>query len=265
MPNPRATIYRNLAVTLEAGLPIRRALDTAASGAPRRFRGIFADMVSFVAAGNTLAAAMARHRRVFGPLDILIVETGEYGGNLPGAFAQLAHWYDMSARMARITLYEYFPNKEEIAWAIFQALIEKWYTNLDDFLALGGTGFQQIEHFLMQVLESGEQHPEHFRFIVEFNTLYALQEDAARLLELFPGGSDHPLTRIIREGIRDGSLRPDLDPGLTASAVGNLIAGMSSRFALLGNQITQEYGYPWKRIYLEIIHTFLRGIQSTVS
>ena len=102
MANPRATVYRNLAVTLEAGLPILRVLDIAASGAPRRFRKVFTDMVDCVAAGNSIAEAMARHRQTFSPLDILIVQAGEQGGNLPGAFAQLAHWYELCARLSRI-------------------------------------------------------------------------------------------------------------------------------------------------------------------
>ena len=102
MANPRATVYRNLAVTLEAGLPIRRALDSAASGANRTYRRVFTDIEHFVAAGNTISQAMARHRRTFAPLDILIVQAGEHGGNLPGAFAQLARWYELCDRIRRI-------------------------------------------------------------------------------------------------------------------------------------------------------------------
>lgn len=169
-----------------------------------------------------------------------------------------------SARMARITLYEYFPNKEEIAWAIFQKLLEETLA-AEQFMTQEGSGFQRIEYFMLNLMQAQESNLEHARFMVEFNSLYAREENAARLIQIFNGGSVNLLNHAVREGISDGSIRSDLDPDLTAAAIGNLISAVSARFSLLGDHIGEEYGLPWMSICLEIIRTFLRGIRSSAT
>lgn len=168
-------------------------------------------------------------------------------------------------RMTRATLYEYFPNKQEMAWAIFQKIMEDIYvTHAADLSQPQGNGFQRIENFMQMLVGLLETHPEHLRFIVEFNTLYAREGNPARVRQCWAGGYDM-LTQMIRMGMSDGSLRPDLNPDLLAVALLNLLAGMNSRFALLGELIREEYGQPVKDIYQEICRAFLRGIQSSVS
>jgi AcrR family transcriptional regulator len=169
------------------------------------------------------------------------------------------------ARMTRATLYEYFPNKQEAAWAIFQKIMEVIYvTHATDLSGPQGNGFQRIENFMQMLVNLLETHPEHLRFIVEFNTLYAREGNPARVRQGWAGGHDL-LVQIIREGMEDGSLRPDLNPDLLTAALLNLVAGMNSRFALLGELVHEEYGQSVKDIYQEICRAFLRGIQSTSS
>jgi hypothetical protein len=67
---------------------------------------------------------------------------------------------------------------------------------------------------------------------------------------------------VIRQGIADGSIRADADPHLLTAAMMNLINAVNSRFALLGELISEEYGQPAHSIYQEICRTFLRGIQA---
>jgi hypothetical protein len=115
---------------------------------------------------------------------------------------------------------------------------------------------------MLQMVNALGAHPQHSRFIVEFNTLYAREGNASRMVGIINEEGVRMLTRIVQDGIADGSIRPDLDPELTAAAIGNLISAVSARFSLLGDHIGEEYGLPWMRICLEIIRTFLHGIQS---
>jgi hypothetical protein len=106
------------------------------------------------------------------------------------------------------------------------------------------------------------------RFIVEFNSLYTREASADRMRQATGrsgSGSENPVASLIRQGIEDGSIRADLDPALIASAVWNLLSGMNSRFALLGERISEEYGQPVMAIYQEICRAFLRGIQTNSS
>ena len=56
------------------------------------------------------------------------------------------------------------------------------------------------------------------RFLAQFDAMYARDWPAERLLtleaQINPEGFEH-FSRLIREGIADGSLRADLDPDLT--------------------------------------------------
>lgn len=167
-----------------------------------------------------------------------------------------------AARISRVTLYEYFPNKEEVTWAIFQKLVQE---PVDWEQAQAGTGYQRIEQAMMERISMLEKYPEHLRFIVEFNTLYAREGNPARVRQIVEqgasGGYDH-FAQLIREGIADGSVRADLDPDLLSAALMNMLNALNSRFALLGGLIAEEYGHPVSEMYQEICRAFLRGIQN---
>ncbi len=174
-----------------------------------------------------------------------------------------------AARISRMTLYEYYPNKQEVAWAIFQKLLKDMQTDpADQSLQSEGNGFQRVEHAMLALVHVLEQHPEHLRFIVEFNALYAREGNPARVRQIvehaWPGGYNL-FAQMIQQGILDGSLRPELDPNLLSAAILNLLNAMNSRFALLGDLIREEYGQPVMAMYREICRAFLRGIQSTPS
>lgn len=169
-----------------------------------------------------------------------------------------------AARLARKTLYQYFSNKQEIAFAIFQKMVDGQWVKFDPNQIPQGSGFQRLEHFLMGIVDLLETAPEHIRFMVEFNTLYAREGDPARVRGMYAQGANY-LTPIIQQGILDGSIRPDMEPDFIAAALLNLVAGMNSRFALLGSQISQEYGQPVKDLYQGICRIFLRGIQNIPS
>ena len=170
------------------------------------------------------------------------------------------------ARLTRVTLYEYFPDKKEIAWAIFQKVIEEFHSLMDEKIALtSGSGYAKIERYLNGGIEALESQPEHLRFIALFNFLYAREGGPMRMRNILDqaagSGALGSVDDWIREGIADGSLRSDLDVGLVSAAIRNLIAGLTSRFALLGTNVEQEFGYPVNLIFREIYIIFLRGIR----
>jgi AcrR family transcriptional regulator len=171
-----------------------------------------------------------------------------------------------AARMTRNTVYEYFPNKQELAWVILVKIFEQGRVGTGEQPA--GTGFQRLEYFMLGMVGRLETQSEHMRFIVEFNSLYAREASADRMRQATgrtASGADNPVARLICQGIADGSIRPDLDPDLLSAAIWNLLSGMNSRFAQLGDRISEEYAQPVTAIYQEICRVFLRGIQSTLN
>lgn len=170
------------------------------------------------------------------------------------------------ARITRKTMYMYFTDKHDLAWAVFEKFLEDLkdeVTGSDNII--GGNGFQRLEVFVMKAINQLEAHPDHFRFLGEFNSLYAREYNPTvvrQLIEQHWEEAYNIVTRLVREGIADGSLRSDLDANRTSAALLNMINGVSTRFALLGDQITQEYGMPVMDIYREICRVFLCGIQT---
>ncbi|MFQ6049002.1 MAG: type II secretion system F family protein [Phycisphaerae bacterium] len=100
----RSQIYHNLSVMLAAGVPLTRALRTAAAGTagplPKALRKVADD----VSAGQSLEVALANQPRVFAPLDSAIVAVGAESGRLPEAFRSLSQWYSFGARIRRMLL-----------------------------------------------------------------------------------------------------------------------------------------------------------------
>ena len=173
----------------------------------------------------------------------------------------------ISARLTRVTLYQYFPDKKEIAWAVFKKVIDELTAVMDSEIAqTNGSGYAKIERVLLTAIESLETQTDSLRFIALFNFLYAREGSPVRMRGILEQaaltGKNGSTADWIREGIADKSLRQDLDAGLTAAAIANLLAGMTSRFALLGTNVEQEYGYKNTTLFREICENFLRGIRA---
>jgi hypothetical protein len=104
------------------------------------------------------------------------------------------------------------------------------------------------------------------RFMAQFDAMYARDWPAERLTTLEAQlGLDgfQYFGTLVREGIADGSLRPDLDPDLTMHAVMNAVIGAQRRLASLGSRVEVEYGQPIDRLFRETIRVILLGLRAT--
>ncbi len=99
-----ARVYHDLAVMLEAGLPILRALDTVRRGTVWRMAAALGIIREDVARGDTLAEAMGAHPRVFAEFDRRAIGAAETSGRLDECLRILAEWYEFQDRMARRSL-----------------------------------------------------------------------------------------------------------------------------------------------------------------
>ncbi|NSW53340.1 MAG: TetR/AcrR family transcriptional regulator [Anaerolineae bacterium] len=168
-----------------------------------------------------------------------------------------------AAGITRKTLYAYFANRQELAWAILQDIFEQ--SRAGDEVPASGTALDQLEQHMLRIIHHAQTHPEHARFIVEFDSLYAREVNADRMRQVTgrAQSAETGFSRLVRQGIADGSLDPGLDPELASAVIWNLLSGMNSRFALLGELIPLEYDRPVPDIYHEICRCFLRGLQNT--
>lgn len=100
---------RALATLLGAGLPLARALATAALVAGPDVRAALLDVRGRVERGDSLTAALGRHPALFSALYRGVVLTGERSGELPAAMARLAAQLErdetLRARLLSASLY----------------------------------------------------------------------------------------------------------------------------------------------------------------
>ena len=164
------------------------------------------------------------------------------------------------------TLYEYFSNKDEIVWTLVEELMRQSSTRiLEAAEEATGPALAKITALLEAFGNELVNHPQRVRFMAQFDAMYARDWSAERLLaledRLFPGRFE-PLSNLIRDGIADGSLRPDLNPDLSMHSVLNAVVGAQRRLASLGNRVEQEYGQPIEVLFRETVRILLLGLRA---
>lgn len=82
-------LLRNLGVMLKAGVPLVRALSIYEGDTPKRTRRVVSHLRQSVEAGHSLAEAMETAPRLFPPLAVNLVRTGELSGTLQESLATI--------------------------------------------------------------------------------------------------------------------------------------------------------------------------------
>jgi len=163
------------------------------------------------------------------------------------------------------TLYEYFSNKDDVVWAIVADVFTDGAERAKQGIDAADTALAKITALLEFMADGLTNSPSKIRFMAQFDAMYARQWSPERLLSLEaqvnPGGLEY-FSTLIRDGIADGSLRPDLDPDLTMHAVINAVIGAQRRLASLGNRVELEYGHPIDRLFRETIRIILLGLRA---
>lgn len=164
------------------------------------------------------------------------------------------------------TLYEYFSNKDDIVWAIVEEAIADAANRAQQAMDGARTALGKISALFEFMADGLTNHAPKIRFMAQFDAMYALEWSPDRLLsleaQLSPGGFEY-FSTLVRDGIADGSLRPDLDPDLTMHAVINAVIGAQRRLASLGRRVELEYGQPVDRLFRETLRVILLGLRAT--
>jgi type IV pilus assembly protein PilC len=109
-----AAFSRSMARMMEAGVEIRKSLQTSSRQSPDgRLPGVVANVVQSVASGKTLAEAMEKEGEHFPPLFRDLVSVGEQTGSVPEVFSALAKYYDSRVKQVR-------DFRAAIAWPVIQ-------------------------------------------------------------------------------------------------------------------------------------------------
>lgn len=170
-----------------------------------------------------------------------------------------------AARLTKATLYRYFSSKEEMAQEIFKVVTRGWgERNQREVWAPPGSGYDYIERFVTAHFNYLFHNRREARFVAEFNYKYAQAWPAELMSQLLAetlGEERQRLLDCIRQGQKDGSLRPDIDAEVLLATIFNFNSGMLSRMGEMGDKLEGEYGLSLEAIFSQVSRIFLDGLR----
>lgn len=172
-----------------------------------------------------------------------------------------------AAGLTRSTIYQYFSNKDDLVWAIYQDILERETEGLlQEMQDSSGTAYDKLAIYLTHLGNKLVDDPDEVRFYAQFDSLYARDSSADRMLALqaqsIPVSLRTFLSSLVQEGIADGSLRPDLNPEVTLPAFFNAAEAARRRLASMPGHIKAVYGQTPDRLFHETARILLQGIKA---
>lgn len=131
--------------------------------------------------------------------------------------------------LSKGTIYLYFKSKEELYCAIIQRAMDIMKSLFKKATSIKGNGLTRIHAVGMAVYDFYKKYPHYFEalFHRELNNAI-LGKENTRLEDLMMQGEEmfDMTVKVIRDGITDGSIRPDVDPYKTALALDGIFSGL---------------------------------------
>jgi len=113
-----ACFFRQLAVMLQAGVPLRRAFATLQKTSRGRLRRIVTRMAARLDQGEPLLNAMAGQGGAFPPLALNLIRAAEATGSLDPISASLASFYEETRQLVRQIIGNLMPSAIQYALAV---------------------------------------------------------------------------------------------------------------------------------------------------
>lgn len=170
----------------------------------------------------------------------------------------------LAAQVTRATLYKYFPNKQEIAWAVFENYCELMTAMVpDEFIRHTADGLTRVSKILEAWCDFFHKYPQRALYFAQFDALYAKDGSTERMnhfkYRLHHG--DEPIVLALRAGIADGSVRNDIDPQLMGVTLMAIVAGIERRLAVALPTFEKEFGYTAHVVYATTCNVILHGLR----
>jgi len=168
-----------------------------------------------------------------------------------------------TANITRATIYRYFANRIEIVWALLQSYGASIVNSMPaDVMNPKLSGAVRLQYVFQGFMAHFFRYPEQSLFAIQFDQLYAGHKDIEKMnqFKIALVQTEFPLSRLIEAGVRDGSLRANLDPIVTSTTILAIIWGISRHFAQLSTTFEYENNFTIREIYQEVCDVMLQGL-----
>jgi len=183
----------------------------------------------------------------------LFFEKGYHGTDM-GQIAQIVG-------IDKRTIYRYFDSKEALAFVIWRRVIAEIVNFASS--SRGGTAFEKLENLLYDYMDAALKNSKIIRFIGEFDHVFSGEyphiEEADEFVRYITE-SPNKILEYVNEGIKEGSIKNDIDAGLAAHTISSIMIAMSQRIIIRGEHLKQEQGYSYEMLK-ETVRLMLSGIK----
>jgi len=160
------------------------------------------------------------------------------------------------------TIYRYFSSKEALAFAIWQKVLGY----IMDFgaNAKGQTGYDRLENMLYMYMREVESKQNIIKFLGEFDNVFSGEyphiEEAEQFVSYITT-RENGISKLLKEGVMDKSIRDDMDVDLTASTISNIMLAISQRIVIRGEHLQIEQGFSYEML-THSVKLMLEGIKA---
>ncbi|WP_181833265.1 TetR/AcrR family transcriptional regulator [Bacillus taeanensis] len=169
-----------------------------------------------------------------------------------------------NASISRVTLYKYFKSVHEIVFEIQMKVFREMNQYLLQSMAKGENGIYRLKLLFEAMLVFFDKKPNYLRFMSLFDHYYRNTYPTSELEEKYKVFLKDEVTcfYVIREGVKDGSLRSDIDEDLVISMVGNTLVGMGQRMAVRGHLIGREQDVNPKDVLQQVFNVLYEFLKA---
>jgi AcrR family transcriptional regulator len=170
--------------------------------------------------------------------------------------------------MSRTSLYRYYRDKLELAIVIVERMMARIFEDLDgkreDSTSGALPALALIESSIRRRWLSPRFRKE-YAFMAEFDAAYSGRgippEFRQRLRKALPAYCDMELLKNIREGVKNGSVRGDIDPHLAMVTILNSVRGLQQRLLLRGKALIEVKRAELERMQEEHLRYLMAGLK----
>lgn len=150
------------------------------------------------------------------------------------------------SNLTPMSVYRYFGNKQSIAVAAANHLLHEYLQEHQDrcnqAASSNESGYDEFARIVRAYIDTYEAHPEYIRFLQEM-TAFTLREPISEQINYMHFGMqdsplDKPAYNALERGIKDGSVRSEIDLQRVGQTLTNLLTG-GVNYRILIDESTQ--------------------------
>lgn len=201
---------------------------------------------------------------------LLIIDKARYIFLQKGLFNTVMDDIANEVGLTRRTLYRYFETKEELAYETTIQLLNEWNDYHETvFRSLEGNSIERFENFLMKLIDYMAVRIDVMKYLGEFDFYFKDERTSVALtdsMERFNNvilKSDALLTDLLISGIKDGSMKTDMNVSLMVATISNVLWSFGQRIAIRGDMIHEETGIEAIELIKKQVEIYVTAIKKS--